>query len=77
MAYSTTLQAPGPFQFNSPDEWPKWRRCFEEYRVALGLAKEDDECQVSALLYCLEEEADDVLTPTNISSDSKIEESVC
>ena len=42
MAYSATLQAPGPFQFNSPDEWPKWRRRFEQYRVASGLAKEDN-----------------------------------
>ena len=68
MAYSATLQAPGPFQFNSPDEWSKWRRRFEQYRVASGLAKEDNERQVSALLYCLGEEADDVLTSTNISS---------
>ena len=72
MAYSATLQAPGPFQFNSPDEWPKWRRRFEQYRVASGsasgLAKEDNERQVSALLYCLGEETDDVLTSTNISS---------
>ena len=71
MAYSATLQALGPFQFNSPDEWLKWRRRFEQYRVASGLAKEDNERQVSALLYCLGEEADDVLTSTNISSDSR------
>ena len=71
MAYSATLQAPGPFQFNSPDEWPKWRRRFEQYRVASELAKEDNERQVIALLYCLGEEADDVLTSTNISSDSR------
>ena len=71
MAYSATLQAPGPIQFNSPDKWPKWRRRFEQYRVASGLAKEDNERQVSALLYCLGEEANDVLTSTNISSDSR------
>ena len=71
MAYSATLQAPGPFQFNSPDEWLQWRRHFKQYRVASGLAKEDNERQVSALLYCLGEEADDVLTSTNISSDSR------
>ena len=71
MAYSATLQALGPFQFNSPDERPKWRRLFEQYRVASGLAKEDNEYQVSALLYCLGEEADDVLTSTNILSDSR------
>ena len=71
MAYLATLQAPGPFQFNSPDEWPKWRRSFKQYRVASGLAKEDNERQVSAILYCLGEEADDVLTSTNILLDSR------
>jgi len=44
MAYSATvLQTPALFPFNSPDEWPKWKRRFEQYRVASGLAKEDDE----------------------------------
>ena len=45
----------------------KWKRRFEQYRIASGLAKEDDERQVSTLLYCLGEEADDVLTSTNIT----------
>ena len=60
-----------PFTFNSPDEWPKWKRCFEQYWVASGLDKEDDECQVSTLLYCLGEEANDVLTSTNITAESQ------
>ena len=72
MAYSASiLQTPAPFPFNSPDEWPKWKKRFEQYRIASGLAKEDDECQVSTLLYCLGEEADDVLTSTNITGDSR------
>ena len=72
MAYSASiLQTPAPFPFNSPDEWPKWKKHFEQYRIASGLAKEDDERQVSTLLYCLGEEADDVLTSTNITGDSR------
>ena len=72
MAYSASiLQTPAPFPFNSPDEWPKWKKRFEQYRIASGLAKEDDERQVSTLLYCLGEEADDVLTSTNITGDSR------
>ena len=72
MAYlASVLQTPAPFPFNSPDEWPKWKRRFEQYRIASGLAKEDDECQVSTLLYCLGEEADDVLTSTNITVESR------
>ena len=72
MAYSASiLQTPAPFLLNSPDEWPKWEKHFEQYRVASGLSKEDDERQVSALLYCLGEEADDMLTSTNITSESR------
>ena len=71
MAYpASVLQTPAPFPFNSPDEWSKWKRRFEQYRIASGLAKEDDEHQVSTLLYCLGEEADDMLTSTNITVDS-------
>ena len=36
--------------------------------MALGLSKEDEERQVSTLLYCLGEETDDVLTSMNIST---------
>ena len=65
------LQIPASFMFNSPDEWPKWKRSFEQYRVASGLHKENDERQVSILLYCLGEEADDVLTSTNITPENQ------
>ena len=71
MAYSRPiLQTPAPFPFNSPDKWPKWKKHFEQYRITSGLAKEDDERQVSTLLYCLGE-ADDVLTSTNITGESR------
>ena len=70
MAYSASvLQTPAPFPFNSPDKWPKWKRYFEQYHVASGLTKEDNEQQVSALLYCLGEEADDVLTSMKITTE--------
>ena len=59
---ASTLQTPAPFTFNSPDKWPKWKRSFEQYRVASGLDKEGNEHQVSTQLYCLGEEAEDVLT---------------
>ena len=72
MAYSAAvLQTPVPFPFNSPDEWLKWKRHFEQYHITSGLTKEDDECQVSTLLYCLGEEADDVLTSMNITAESR------
>ena len=69
--YQASLQPPQPFRFDTPDEWPKWRRRFEQFRVASGLSKEDEERQASTLLYCLGEEADDVLTSTNISTEDR------
>lgn len=64
---SLRLQPPDPFNFRNPDEWPKWKRRFEQFRSASGLESESEPRQVSALLYCLGEEADDVLTSTNIT----------
>ena len=69
--YSAPLQPPLPFRFDCPDEWPKWHCRFEQFRVASGLSKEDEEHQVSTLLYCLGEDADDVLTSTNISDKNR------
>ena len=64
---SLRLQPPGPLDFRSPDGWVKWKRRFEQYRIASGLATENDDRQISTLLYCMEEEADAVLLSTNIS----------
>ena len=63
------LQPPTPFNFKHPDEWSKWKRRFEQHRLASGLAASEDEPrQVSTLLYCMGEEANDILCSTNISS---------
>lgn len=69
--YSVPLQPPTQFRFDSPDEWPRWKRRFEQFRVASGLSEEGEERQVSTLLYCLGEEAEDVLTSTNITNDDR------
>ena len=65
---SLRLQPPSPFDFKQPDSWPQWRRRFEQFRLASGLADESEEKQVSTLLYCLGEDAEDRLTSTNISA---------
>ena len=59
---------PETFNFQCPDEWSKWKRRFECFRNASGLVKEDEVQHVSALLYCMEEPADNVLTSTKIST---------
>ena len=65
------LKPPDNFDFKQPDNWPKWKKRFEQFRVASGLANEEEPRQVSTLLYCLGEEADDVLTSTNIKDDDR------
>ena len=42
---------------------------FEQFRIASGLSKDDEDRQVSTLLYCLGEEAEDVLASTKIKDD--------
>ena len=65
---SVRLQPPSSFDFKTPDEWPRWKRRFEQFRLASGLSAEDDDRQVSTLLYCMGEDAEDTLTSTNISA---------
>ena len=55
------LEPPPSFDFRKPDKWPRWFRRFDQFRVASGLAADSEEKQVSTLLYCLGEEAEEVL----------------
>ena len=68
---SVRLQPPEPFNFKSPDEWPRWRRRFLQFRDASGLGDEGQQKQVSTLLYCMGESAEDVLTSMDISADDR------
>ena len=56
------LEPPGPFNFAKPDEWPRWKRRFEQFRSASKLSAEGNPQQINTLLYCLGEEAESVLT---------------
>ena len=67
MASLSSLQPPTPLNFSKPEAWTKWKRRFEQYRFASGLADETGARQASALLYCLGEGAEDVLDTTGIS----------
>ena len=69
---SIRLQPTFSFDFKMPDEWPQWKRRFEQFRLASGLPAKDDDRPVSTLLYCMEEDTEDTHTSTNISaSDGK------
>ena len=48
-----TLNPPEPFNFACPDDWSRWKRRFEQFRVASGLDSESGAKQVSMLLYCM------------------------
>ena len=64
------LELPGPFNFRIPDDWPRWKRRFEQFRVASGLAAATVK-QVNTLLYCIGEEAEAVLTFTNVTAEER------
>ena len=68
---SVRLQPPEPFNFKVPDEWPRWKRRYEQFRLASELSTEDDLRQVSTLLYCLGQDAEDILRSTNISAENR------
>ena len=61
-----SLRTPEPFNFKTPDDWPRWKRRFQQFREASGLAGESQSKQV---LYCLGEEAESVLVSSNITAD--------
>ena len=57
------LQPPENFDFQCPDGWLKWKRRF--------LSTQSEPAQVNTLLYCMGEEAYDVLTSTTIAEDDR------
>ena len=61
------LDPPAAFNFRTPEEWPRWKSRFDQYRTASGLTETPELQQVNTLLYCLGEEADSVLSSTDIS----------
>ena len=65
------LQLPNTFCFKNIEEWLKWQCRFEQYCMASGLAGREEEQQVSTLLYCLGEDAEDILDATRITTDDK------
>ncbi len=62
------LQPPEPFNFCNPDDWPRWKRRFEQFKEASSLTARK---QVNTLLYCMGEEADAVLSSTNVTAEER------
>ena len=68
---SLRLEPPPSFPFSRPDEWPTWKRRFEQFQLASGLSTEGDICQISTLLYCMGEEAEDTLISANTTEEDR------
>ena len=62
------LEPPVPLTL---DEWEKWRRRFEQCHVASGLSGELGERQLCTFLYCLWEEAENVLSSMNVTAEER------
>jgi hypothetical protein len=63
---SFQVQPPEKFTFK-PEDWLKWSRRFEPFRMASGLEKESEESQVNTLIYSMCSEADDIVQSLGIS----------
>ena len=71
------IQPPEPFDFNKPLDWTKWIRRFERFRQASNLTTNSEETQVNTLIYCMGDEADDVLRGLKLSdADTKMYDKV-
>ena len=57
-----SFQVSTPDKFNfKPEEWGRWIRRFERFRIASKLNEESEEAQVNTLIYSMGDEADDIL----------------
>ena len=65
------LKSPSSFPFSCPDEWPSWKCHFEQFHLASGLSTKDNLREISALLYCMGEEAEEILNSTNTSNSDR------
>ena len=55
------IESPAPFDFRNPEQWPKWIRRFERYRISTELSKKDAVLQINDMIYCMGDEADDIV----------------
>ncbi len=66
-----TIKHPDPFDFTKPQEWEKWIRTFERFCVASNMTESSDANQVNTLVYCIRDEADDVLRKLDLTREQR------
>lgn len=52
-----TIAPPALLNFKNPEEWPKWIRRFERYRIN----EKDEVLQINIMIYCIGDEADAIV----------------
>eukprot|EP00794_Sanderia_malayensis_P016472 gene16472-18109_t len=67
---SFQVNTPDKFNFK-PEEWGRWIRRFERFRIAAKLNKESEEAQVNTLIYSMGEEADDILASLKLTGEER------
>ena len=72
-SHTATFQVslPEPFCFTRPEEWPKWIRRFECFRIASGLEESRDDVQVNTLIYAMGDQTDDILRSFALTEDDR------
>ena len=57
-----SVQPPKSFDFSKFEEWPRWVKRFEPYRVISGLSKHEGALQVNTILYAMGGKSEDIFT---------------
>ena len=70
-SYNASLSVLAVVPFDTPDHWPKWKCCFQQYYLASGLPLQSKDCQINTLLYRLGKEAEDILESTNTGEEDR------
>ena len=65
------ISPPEQFNFEQPEKWPKWIRHLECFRDASGLSKKEDAYQISTLIYCMGNAADDILAMLSLTAEEQ------
>lgn len=65
------FKPPEAFNYQSPVEWLRWKKQFPQFQEASGLSEENNSKQISMLLNCMGEEADNILSSTDVSEDDR------
>ena len=63
------LLPPVAFDFTHPEEWPNWRKRFERFRQAAKITAEEEEIQVSTLIYTMGPQAETIFAQFGLSAE--------